>query len=127
MMLNKAYLFFAALACVMVTASAQERVDSAWEGPDPSDPPEAPSCSPTARSSAVCTKGKFCPVGIPVGYYPDLTNKNAYCYCTGTAAPSRYERCNAGLVWDNFGTAWLGGKDSSGAAYGKGGSWYPGS
>jgi hypothetical protein len=43
-----------------------------------------------------------CGWGVPAGYYPDLNNCNAYCKCTGTTAPSRYEIVNTGLEWDNF-------------------------
>lgn len=43
-----------------------------------------------------------CGWGVPAGYYPDLDNCNAYCKCTGTTAPSRYEIVNTGLEWDNF-------------------------
>ena len=43
-----------------------------------------------------------CGFGVPAGYYPDLNNCNAYCKCTGTTAPSRYEIVNTGLEWDNF-------------------------
>merc|ERR1711865_156293 len=62
-----------------------------------------------------------CGWGVPVGYYPDLSNCNAYCRCTGTTAPSRYEIVNTGLEWDNFqqggATYYLDGK------FGKNGAW----
>ena len=62
-----------------------------------------------------------CGFGVPAGYYPDLNNCNAYCKCTGTTAPSRYEIVNTGLEWDNF--------QQEGSNYylpgqmGKGGAW----
>jgi len=58
-------------------------------------------------------------VGVPEGYYPDLTNCNAYCKCTGTAAPSRYEVVNKGLYWDHkeASAPYLSGN------WGKGGAW----
>merc|ERR1712241_194043 len=43
-----------------------------------------------------------CGPGIPAGYYPDLTNCNSYCKCTGTTSSARYETCNSGLQWDSF-------------------------
>jgi hypothetical protein len=41
-----------------------------------------------------------CGVGVPWGYYPDLTRCDAYCYCTGDASPSRYEIIDSNLEWD---------------------------
>jgi len=70
-----------------------------------------------------------CGDGIPAGYYPDLTNCNSYCKCTGTVASSRYETCNAGLEWDthqqgtnqylpgNFGNDGLGGTNGGGCGW----------
>jgi len=60
-----------------------------------------------------------CGAGVPVGYHPDLTNCNAYCWCSGTAAPSRYEIVNTGLEWDNMAgsASYLPGK------WGKNGAW----
>ena len=43
---------------------------------------------------------------VAQGYYPDPNDCHSYCYCTGNPdsagvrAPSRYETCVAGLVWD---------------------------
>lgn len=42
----------------------------------------------------------FCPIGVS-GYYCDTDRPNAYCFCTGTAAPSRYDNCHSGLLWDS--------------------------
>merc|ERR1711936_532833 len=33
------------------------------------------------------------------GYYPDKHDPTGYCFCSGYEAPSRYERCQHGLVW----------------------------
>ena len=89
----------------------------------PSPPPSLmPSMMPSSTSSATtagdlvcgfctraqtgCTTGSCniqCPDGYPSGYYPDLTDHTAYCKCTSTAAPSRYEHCHHGLKWDLLG------------------------
>ena len=44
----------------------------------------------------------LCPAGIPLGYYPDVLDCSAYCYCSGTEAPGRYEKCADGLYWDSL-------------------------
>jgi hypothetical protein len=91
------------------------------------EPTSAPSPSPDGDS--FCVQGAYvngwgtCPDGIPDGYYPDLTNKDGYCKCTGTASPSRYEKCPNGLVWDTVSWAYLTGNDPSGFALGYGGLW----
>merc|ERR1719149_178221 len=42
-----------------------------------------------------------CPAGMPDGYYPDLTNCNGYCKCTGTVASSTWQVCYPSvLLWD---------------------------
>lgn len=62
-----------------------------------------------------------CGVGVPWGYYPDLSRCDAYCYCTGTEAPSRYEIIDTGLEWDTHqqgpNIKYLAG------VYGKNGAW----
>ncbi|CAB9503895.1 von Willebrand factor type D protein [Seminavis robusta] len=52
---------------------------------------------------AGCT-GRSCAFtcDLPAGYYPDPTDCSAYCFCTGSAAPSRWEQVVPGLVWDPF-------------------------
>jgi len=91
------------------------------------EPTPAPTPSPGGDS--FCVQGNYvngwgtCPDGIPDGYYPDLTNKDGYCKCTGTSAPSRYERCPNGLKWDTVSWAYLTGNDPSGSALGYGGLW----
>jgi len=45
---------------------------------------------------------KACGKGIKTGYYPDLTDPQSYCYCTGTAAPGQYTTCVATLIWNGF-------------------------
>ena len=65
-----------------------------------------------------------CGPGVPAGYYPDLTVKNAYCYCTGTAANGNYQRLGSGQVWDIWlqgNNQWLPGSRSDGVLYGQGG------
>lgn len=86
-------------------------------GPSPF-PSLMPSSSPSAttvgglvcgfctRAQTGCTTGSCniqCPDDFPSGYYPDLTDHTAYCKCTGTNAPSRYEHCHHGLKWDILG------------------------
>merc|ERR1712224_1108186 len=64
-----------------------------------------------------------CGAGVPSGYYPDLTRCDAYCFCTGTAAPSRYEIVVEHTYWDHKipGMSYLNGKygkDEGNGAYG---------
>jgi len=56
---------------------------------------------PGPRSDRYPNGTPSCGIGVPVGYYPDLTRCDAYCYCTGTAAPSRYEIVNVGNLYDH--------------------------
>jgi choice-of-anchor A domain-containing protein len=56
---------------------------------------------PGPRSEKYPDGTPSCGIGVPVGYYPDLTRCDAYCYCTGTAAPSRYEIVNVGNLYDH--------------------------
>ena len=61
-------------------------------------------------------------MGVKAGYYPDLTNKNSYCICTGSAALTSHTKCAAGLKWDGFPNnrgKYLKGKDPSGVKFGK--------
>lgn len=102
-------------------------------------PSHAPSSIPSSQSSTrpteiegwTCRKpencsGNNCNIvggcgeGVPAGYYPDLTNCNSYCKCTGTTASSRYETCLSGLVWDSFGQ---GINKYLESPYGKNGAW----
>jgi len=41
-----------------------------------------------------------CPMYMPRGYYPDLTDCASYCFCTGTEDTSRYETCQHKLYFD---------------------------
>ena len=42
-----------------------------------------------------------CPDNVPHGYYCDMNNPSAYCYCSGKAViPSNYAVCVSGLHWD---------------------------
>lgn len=91
----------------------------------PTKAPVAPTKAPVAPTKpdlpiAFCTKPKscrgiscvmYCPTGLPAGYYSDLKDKRSYCKCTGTKAPSRYETCQHGLVWDPRG--WSAAKKAS--------------
>jgi len=61
-------------------------------------------CDPNRRG--VCNIVGFedapsCGVGVPTGYYPDLTRCDAYCWCTGTEAPSAYTIVNVGEYYDH--------------------------
>jgi len=116
-----------------------------WEptiyfGTDPptttgTDPPTGvPTSSPTEAPAPAwaCTRSNFgrngvgpCGAGIVAGYYPDLDKRNSYCFCTGTTAPSRYQRCQKPLRWDSFPNgsgSYLAG-DLDGIAFGQGGLW----
>jgi len=96
-------------------------------------PTAAPSVAPSVPTPVpgvnFCIEGTFvngfgtCPYGIPAGYYPDLTNKDSYCKCTGTKAPSRRETCPNGLQWDTVQWAYIDGNDPTGNALGSGGLW----
>jgi len=86
-------------------------------------------CSRPADCSGVSCQIQ-CPLDVPTGYYPDLSGCDSYCYCTGTRAPSRYETCQHGLLWDPLG--WNAPRNHRGAraafhylsgAYGKGTLW----
>jgi len=41
-----------------------------------------------------------CPAGVPLGYYPDLSRCDAYCFCSGSEVPSTYSIVASGLLWD---------------------------
>jgi hypothetical protein len=56
---------------------------------------------PGPRSDKYPDGEPSCGIGVPVGYYPDLTRCDAYCYCTGGAEPSRYEIVNVGNLYDH--------------------------
>ncbi len=64
-----------------------------------------------------------CGLGVPTGYYPDLTVKNAYCHCPDKDQNGSYQRLTGGLVWDiGVGnTAWMKGFRSDDVPYGKDG------
>jgi len=99
------------------------------EDPPVVAPTASPHCDPDVSADFECTSNTFlngvetCPDNNRFGYYPDLTNKNGYCYCTGTAAPSRYELCPNGLHWDSVTWAYLDGSDVDGTSLGSGGYW----
>jgi len=107
----------------------------ACDWPPVSSPTDAPAPLPTpspVASDWVCVADAFmggvgqCGPGIPAGYYPDLTNKHAYCKCTGTSAPSGYNVCGGGTVWDGFPSNWgtyVSGPDVSGTPLGADGYW----
>merc|ERR1712183_83797 len=65
---------------------------------------EAHGCDPNRRGACAINPGPngepSCGVGVPTGYYPDLTRCDAYCWCTGTAAPSNYVIVNVGEYYD---------------------------
>ena len=79
--------------------------------PTTKKPTGKPTPSPTKapQTNGFCSRPPGC-VGrncqfqcnLPTGYYPDSTDCTAYCFCTGSAAPSRWEQVSPGLVWDPY-------------------------
>ena len=57
------------------------------------------SCS---NNQASCQILNGCGPDIPPGFYPDLTQKNAYCKCTGTTSSANYQVCNPGTFHEPF-------------------------
>jgi len=56
---------------------------------------------PAGCVGSTCMIVGGCPAGMPDGYYPDLTNCNGYCKCTGTVASSTWQVCYPSvLLWD---------------------------
>jgi len=98
--------------------------------PAPTNPPTNPPTG-SVPSGWECKASSFsggvgqCGPGIKSGYYPDLTNKRAYCKCTGTNAPSGYNVCGGGTVWDGFPSNWGTYVNGSlnGVKHGKNGYW----
>mmetsp|Transcript_2588 Transcript_2588/g.4173 ORF Transcript_2588/g.4173 Transcript_2588/m.4173 type:complete len:454 (-) Transcript_2588:298-1659(-) len=91
-------------------------------GPTPSPTTSAPTPAPTTLATESptpkpaagfsCNKPPNCFTqtcaidcsNVPVGYYPDAADCSAYCFCTGTSAPSRWERVHPApaLLWDAY-------------------------
>ncbi|CAB9509711.1 ECF subfamily RNA polymerase sigma-24 subunit [Seminavis robusta] len=78
-------------------------------------PSALPSLMPTLGPSSidggdfVCSRPSDCAgtscqfqCNAPLGYYPDPSDCQAYCYCTGGEQPSRWEQVISGLVWDPY-------------------------
>jgi len=76
----------------------------------PTNEPTAPAVPKFActREATNCLSGIHCAIiggcgaGIIAGFYPDLTRKDSYCKCTGSASSGEYMRLQHGLLWDGF-------------------------
>jgi len=54
----------------------------------------------TCQISSSAPGVSSCGAGVPLGFYPDLSRCDAYCYCSGSEAPSSYSIVPTGLSWD---------------------------
>lgn len=110
-----------------------ESSESPTESPNPvfqctrqffADNGDSPGCN-TQPYPQTCMINGGCGDVPANSYFPDLTNKNSYCKCTGNGSPGRYERVHpASLCWDSFmqaGLNYLPGNNADGVAYGNGG------
>jgi len=84
--------------------------------------PETPVMTGESFCGALFCNQTACatPCELTTGYYPDANDCRAFCFCAGpeqidhvgNRTPSRYQRCNFGLVWDPFCRAFVTGVPS---------------